>query len=107
MIHLEPHPPGSHSWAYMFVDDNAVFRKDDYDGICTIRWDPPETCWVSALKAEREGPRRINRRVWRQFIEALMAEGVRYVRATRAEGRIIPRAEKLPDGSFQIGRAHV
>lgn len=64
--------------------------------VCTVQQSGVEEAWIHGMLGES------NRVIWRAIASALMDRGIRYVRARRAQGRILPRGETMEDGSLRV-----
>lgn len=98
LIRIEELPPGEYATLRGFVDPRAA-DKAAYDVISTLRWEPPNSCWMSGMLTKVK--------IDRVMLRAILAKlhygyGIRYIRAERAEDHVLPRAERMPDGSWRL-----
>lgn len=68
----------------------------DFQLVCTGQTTAPDEIWLHGMYGSS------NRRIWRALGLALQERDVRFIRAMRAPGRILPRGEPMPDGSLRI-----
>ena len=68
----------------------------DFQLVCTCQQSGSDEVWIHGMLGTS------NRIIWRAIAKALMARGIRYGRARRAQGRILPRGETMEDGSLRV-----
>lgn len=68
----------------------------DFQLVCTVQQSGADEVWIHGMLGTS------TRVIWRAIASALMERGIRYVRARRAQGRILPRGETMEDGSLRI-----
>ncbi|MGC3984846.1 MAG: hypothetical protein QM777_09010 [Pseudorhodoferax sp.] len=68
----------------------------DFQLVCTCQQSAADEVWIHGMLGQS------NRVIWRAIAGALLGRGVRYVRARRAQGRILPRGETMEDGSLRV-----
>lgn len=67
-----------------FYDNDDAGLFDDFDAVCTLFWETPETVWVKGLHGT------LNMKLMRQLISYLHSKGVKTIKAYRAENRKLP-----------------
>jgi hypothetical protein len=68
----------------------------DFQLVCTCQQSCCDEVWIHGMLGTS------NRVIWRAIASALMDRGIRYVRARRAQGRILLRGETMEDGSLRV-----
>jgi hypothetical protein len=103
MIRVQLMPQGTRSAIVRFYPDPASPPLADYLMLCHINWDEdrPTEVWVHGLARTKAGEASdISARIlWLAFRDKLRDMGFTTIRATRAEGRVLPRARPHPDGN--------
>ena len=86
----------------LVASELRLFESDDpgptdpFDACCNLVWQSPTVVWVRMLHG------RMTLRLAQQLLDFVVAHGVKTLRATRAEGRILPGGKLLKDGTFEI-----
>ncbi|KQP12470.1 hypothetical protein [Pseudorhodoferax sp. Leaf267] len=93
MIRIQFMPAGTTTGIARFYLQDDAAPMSDYQLVCTLNWESPNVVWVHGLMG------RGSRKLWRDFAAKLHEVGVEQIRATRAEGRVLPRARPHPDGN--------
>ncbi|WP_326535807.1 hypothetical protein [Pseudorhodoferax sp.] len=92
MIRIQVMPPGTTTGIARFYEQDSAAPMADYQLVCSVNWESPQVVWVHGLMGKG------SRKLWRDFVAELHTQGVQQIRATRAEGRVLPRARPHPDG---------
>jgi hypothetical protein len=74
--------------------ENDMPLMADFQLVCTVQ--QSEEVWIHGMLGES------SRVIWRAIAGALIDRGIRFVRARRAQGRILPRGETMEDGSLRV-----
>lgn len=102
MIRIQDLPENQKHRIVRFYDKpQEPNTKKPFVQVCTISHENPNVIWVFGLLAKETA----SRRAWRQFIARLDREHVKLIRATREEGRRLPKAywvddETHPEGGY-------
>ena len=96
MIRYQDMPIGSKTSVARFYAEDDPEPMADYDVVCTVNWEPPATAWLHGMMGKG------SRRLWRELAESLHERKIEFIRAFRVEGRLLPGAELMPDGSWRI-----
>lgn len=92
MIRIQMLPEGTTSGVVRFYADENAAPMSDFQVVCTVNWESPQVVWVHGLMGKGD------RRLWQDFVRALADRGVTTIRALRADGHRLPRAQQHPDG---------
>jgi hypothetical protein len=98
VIRIQDLPPGTASSVVRFYEDPNAGAYGPYQVVCTANWEPPDAVWIHGLMGTTKG----GWTLWREFITELSARGVTTIKATRAEGRRLPRAVRMPAGHYEM-----
>ena len=98
MIKIQDMPHGTASSVIRFYEDPLAGPYSPYQVVCTANWEPPHAVWIHGLMGTAKG----GWTLWREFVAELGARGVTTIKATRAEGRRLPRAVRMPAGHYEM-----
>lgn len=96
MIRIQDLPAGGAASVVRFYSEPDPKPMADYHAVCTLWWESAAVVWMHGLKGNG------TRALWREFVQALADRGVRTIKATRAAGRILPRARQMPEGHYEM-----
>lgn len=98
MIRIQDMPSGTDSSVVRFYEDPEAGPTGAYQVVCTANWEPPDAVWIHGLMGTAKG----GWTLWREFVAELSARGVTTIKATRAEGRRLPRARRTESGHYEM-----
>lgn len=84
------------------VSELRFFESDDpapmaqFDACCLLIWDSPTVIQLRMLHGA------LSRKLLRELVDWLDAARIEYVRARRADGRLLPLGVMQPDGSYVV-----
>lgn len=96
MIRFQDLPEETKTSVVRFYNDPGAGEMGDFQVVCTITWESPTVVWVHGMMGKG------NRTLWREFVQELDDKGVEVIKAKRAEGRRLPMALQMPDGSYEM-----
>ena len=77
-------------------ESDAPGHMAPFDACCSVVWETPTVAWVRMLHG------RLTLRMAQQLLDFFVERGVKTLRATRADGRILPGGKARDDGTFEI-----
>nr|WP_145550342.1 hypothetical protein [Variovorax boronicumulans] len=103
MIRLQVMPQDTNSALVRFYADPNSPPLADYLMVCLISWtnENPTEVWIHGLAKTDAGRASLisSRPLFLAFRDKMRELGFETMRATRAEGRVLPRARPHPDGN--------
>lgn len=79
-----------------FYNNDSDDKYADFDAICTLFWESSDTVWVKGMHGD------INLKLIREFAEYLNANGVKTIKAFRADNRRLPFTSKRNGNMVEV-----